>query len=266
MVLEIIYRKDIMKISRFRETFELSCSFILLISFFIVETSFVPSVYSSAPQPYSGVSSLIPQLPDQTQLNEFTYVDSETDSYAVFENLGFSDVPVAIGSLRSNRDDIQLAPSLQIEAADDLYVLRDPRDSDFLEVIERLPAGGFGRLLRYRGSVNGRKVDLEFVFEDEEKRITILDHRAGRFYRTTFTGEIARPLSLLLPSPEERDLTLELIVHSIPSQKFLHILSEIETVSRTRGLKLYSVCDIFSEQNFWMSRLLRGPPGGDVSQ
>ncbi|GEM_PF-4938560 len=263
---ELIYRKALMKTSRFRGKFGLSVSVTLLISFFIVETGFLPSAYCNVPDPSLSVSTPITQLAAQSPLNEFTYVDTETNSYAVFGNPASSDVPVAMGSLESDRDAARLAPSLRIEAFDDLYVLRDPRDPDFLEVIERLPEGGFGRILRYRGKANGRSVDLEFIYQDREKRITVLDHQAGRFYRTTLTEEEAKLFTLLFPFPEEKDFNFKLTANQVSSQKFLHSLSKIQAVLETHGSRLYSISDISSEEDSWMSRLLRGPPEGSISR
>ena len=263
-MVEIIYRKALMKTRRFRGMFGLSLSVILLISFFIVETSFLPSGFSFS-QP-SEVSSPVSPLPAQAKPEEFTYVDSETRSYAVFAGYGSFDLPVAMGRVQSDEEGTYLAPSLQIEALDDLYVLRDPREGGFLEVIEKLPQGGFGRVLRYRGKIEGgRSVDLEFIYEDQEKRITVLDHQAGRFYRTTLVEGKSDPSPFLFPLPEEKDFNFELTADSVSPQKFLNSLSKTHSILTAYETRLYPVSDISSEQNSWMSRLLRGPPAGGIS-
>lgn len=72
---------------------------------------------------------------------------------------------------------------------DDVYKMTDPKEPSYLKLIEKLPNGGLGRMLRYRGWVDQEEewVDLEFIYEDREARLTILDYESGKFFKATFT-------------------------------------------------------------------------------
>lgn len=87
-----------------------------------------------------------------------------------------------------------LLPSMMVlgkffQDLDDVYKMTDPKEPSYLKLIEKLPNGGLGRMLRYRGWVNQERewVDLEFIYEDREARLTILDYESGKFFKATFT-------------------------------------------------------------------------------
>lgn len=154
-----------------------------------------------------------------------------------------------------------LSGTFKIEVLGDLYVATDPDDASFLEVMERLPSGGFGRILRYRGWCHeGKWVDLEFVYQDQENSVTILDYVSGRFFKTIFT-EKRETQSSFIPQIDEKGFIGDLIAFQPSSSKF--ILSDQKSIGRSlpESQWLYSQWEGLSEKDTWSKRHVRGPPG-----
>jgi len=68
------------------------------------------------------------------------------------------------------------------------YVFTREEDPDYLAAFERLPQGGLGRLLWYRGNdPEGRPIDQEFYYEQDEKTgeetVIVLDHIKASYLR-----------------------------------------------------------------------------------
>jgi len=153
----------------------------------------------------------------------------------------------------------------QVESAENLYVMQDPLHPFFLKVVEKLPGGGFGRLLRFRGfAQEGRWADIEFIYEDKENRVTILDHGSGRFFRTTFAKKRTESFCLF-PSNDEKGFKKESPSSPSSSVKFLTagrigegwLLPELERID--------SLADGPSGQEIWSRQLVRGPPEGVIA-
>lgn len=242
---------------------------LLLFTFFLVQTSFIPSAYS-APIPASSEPQAVP-CPTEVldyQLDsirsEVTFVDEAAGSFGVF-SAGSLEIPLAFGKVESREGERLLMPTREIAHFDDLYVLTNPADPNFLEVAERLPAGGFGRLLRYRGlTETGERVDLEFVYDDREGQVTILDHAAGQFYRTTFTEERPDPLSVF-PRPDEKGWVGELVATQASTLKFIFAGLGFVGMAQPEIPWLQSQFEALSSQDVWTNRHVRGPPVGGLT-
>lgn len=147
---------------------------------------------------------------------------------------------------------------------DDLYLLTQPDNLSIFQVMERLPQGGFGRLLRYHGALaDGRWIDLEFVYEDDQNRVTILDHMNGQFIRTTFTGERPDPASIF----PQNSLMLagEWLATQVSSLKLFFAPSEVSVLPLSTYQRLHSASDLQYQEDLWRNRLVRGPPLGGLS-
>ncbi|GEM_PF-3054653 len=143
----------------------------------------------------------------------------------------------------------------------DTYLLSKSHDPLFFQAYEKLPAGGFGRLLRYREALGGGgQVDLEFVYQDKLQSLTILDYGSGRFFRITFHPD-EKESFCLFPSNDKLDLTKD--PSTAPSFSSKWALSN----QRVPGWALPEVHRVLShptsptEQESWSRRLVRGPPG-----
>lgn len=153
----------------------------------------------------------------------------------------------------------------KIEALGELYLVKDLEDSSFLEVIERLPSGGFGRLLRYRGGMkeNGW-VDLEFIYEDQAQSVTLLDYVSGRFFKITLTEKKVAP-SQLFPLKDEKGSAGELM--AAPPDFFKVILSRHPLSGWILPVVEWPHFNFvrFSASDLWSRRHLRGPPEGGAA-
>lgn len=147
-----------------------------------------------------------------------------------------------------------------------MYVLHKAQDPVFYQVYEKLPAGGFGRLLRYRGQIgNSHWIDLEFVYQDELNRFTVLDYGSGRFYRVTFHKKQTES-SCLFPPKDEKGFTKDRCVPPAFSSKL--ILSD-NVLPHWALPEIHSVLIDsigLTEQEMWSERLVRGPPAGEPAQ
>ncbi len=160
--------------------------------------------------------------------------------------------------------EIDLSGGLKIQDLGNLYVITNPYDSSFLEVIERLPSGGFGRILRYRGWFHeGRWIDLEFIYQDKEDSVTVLDYQKGRFFRTTLTQRPPNPSSLA-PSLEANHFMAGWAVVSPTLKSPLGKENELFLISPQRE-RLHSQFEALLGDEVWMNRKVRGPPAGEAT-
>lgn len=124
-------------------------AFLLSAVFITVEIAPIPialAAHPLAPQQTQIIKTKIPTLPNMMVLGKF------------FQDLG------------------------------DVYKMTDPKDPRYLKLIEKLAGGGIGRMLRYRGWVAGEEkwVDLEFIYEDRDAKLTILDYESRKFFKAFF--------------------------------------------------------------------------------
>jgi len=180
------------------------------------------------------------------------------------ESASFAEFPETLSGGFSFVDD---KSGLRIDELSDIYVITKPGDPDFLQVSERLPEGGFGRLLRYRGwmenSDNRKWVDLEFVYQDLENNLTILDYEAGRFYRVAFK-EKNEFLVSFFPGQDKNWLG-DLVASSPFSSK--QILFDKADSSKISPMirRLYSQPEFLSGTEIWSQQKVRGPPAGGLA-
>jgi len=158
----------------------------------------------------------------------------------------------------------ELVPTRKFDELPDLYVVTDPSNPDFLQVSERLPGGGFGRILRYRGWAPGNQwVDLEFIYADREHKILILDYDTGKFFRTTFKGEKKNPVALF-PFINEIQ-TGDLVASQSQSLKRVST-GRLVTGRAMPGIHwLPGRFEILSEIDAWSRQKVRGPPAGGIA-
>ena len=146
----------------------------------------------------------------------------------------------------------------------DLYVVTDPNDPQYLKVIEKLPEGGMGRMLRYRGVMeDGNWVDLEFIYEDHDRTLTVLDYKAGLFYRSTFKGKEAEPFAVF-PLKEIKDLTGDLTATQGSWIKFVSPKGETGSIEPEVAWLIPNRTILF-EKDEWSKRKIRGPPAGGLA-
>lgn len=188
------------------------------------------------------------------------YIDRESLAFAIFREGSALNVPALIGRVISDHRGDTLVPSLEIEQYKDLYVIKNPYDPSFLQVVEKLEAGGFGRILRYRGvTADGKKRDLEFIYQDKENRITILDHLLGKFYRTNFREKRFDPLSVF-PKKDDQPILGELLATVGGSAgKFLHSNAFLALYHPSIQL-LFTQSEALHKEEIWARRHVRGPP------
>lgn len=207
------------------------CSIAALPIYICVQVCFIPQAYSS---PVS-----VP------------YIQPAESIEASF--LKLTNLPLSIGNM-----------DWKVTESDDRYILTRTQDPDFVQITERLPAGGFGRILRYRGwTPEGQWVDLEFIYQDQANSILILDYKAGRFFRTTFKGKRDNP-DRFFPVTEEISVGDLMALQSSPFKligssgvRVQKIIPEIECL-RTQ----YSA---LSEFDVWFRKKVRGPPAGGAA-
>ena len=147
-----------------------------------------------------------------------------------------------------------------VEAHGDLYVATDPDEGRFVKIVERLPKGGFGRALRYRGwGENRRWLDLEFIYQDRENIVTILDYGSGRFLRTTLSIKNGR-LFCLLPLNDEKDFSKDssASLSSAPKIFWRNQKSIAPVLQEPQGVDSHK--ETFMGRSGWSKRLERGPP------
>lgn len=176
-------------------------------------------------------------------------------------------VPSSVSSPAQNPlfNSIDLGDKL-VQDLGKMYVLNKANDPVFYQVYEKLPAGGFGRLLRYRGQIgNANWVDLEFVYQDELDRLTILDYGSGSFYRITFHKKQAEAVCLF-PTKDEKGFTKDRCTPPAFSSNL--ILSNIAlphwSLPEIHGT--FSEAIGLTEKETWSERLVRGPPDGEFAR
>lgn len=190
-------------------------------------------------------------------------------SYAGYANLpvsfsesaSFAEFPETLLGGFSFVDD---SSGLRIDELSDIYVITKPGDPDFLQVSERLPQGGFGRLLRHRGWVESKNwVDLEFVYQDRENSLTILDYEAGRFYRMTFKEKNENLISFF-PGQDENWLGDFVASSPFSSKQILFDNADSSKISPMIQ-RLYSQPEFLSGVEIWSKQKVRGPPVGGIA-
>ena len=235
----------------------------LLVSFSLAQACFIPtSLALPAPSPKAPPS----QFEFDAESKKFTVVDAEKNSFAIFNGNEKDGIPAVFGIVKEENGKRELIATREIKSLDDLYVFLDPKDSAFLEVTEKLPGGGFGRLLRYRGSLaDGSKVDFEFVYQDHESRILILDYLRERFFQTTLTEGRPDPLSVF-PHPFGKELNEDWVAVVAPSLKFVGSKSLLFGAFFPGSHRIYSQSEVRYAEDLWTSRHVRGPPVGGLSR
>lgn len=231
----------------------------------IVQVAFIPQAHANALKPAPAKDAISSQPTPACDINRLrnplTYFDPKSGAFSIVGGEGDFDYPFQVGRFREKSGSAEIDWVRQIRADESQYILTDPSDSNFLGVVERLPEGGFGRLLRYRGTVSGgRQADLEFIYEDRENQITILDYQSGRFFRTTFRAE-EKP-SQLFPAAEKENGPSGLNSTLSPQVKFVISRASHDYLSLPKSGGLLTLLHSTSGFDIWMKRLVRGPPMG----
>ncbi len=182
------------------------------------------------------------------------YVDPETETFAVYREGEVTGVPQYIGRVEWKEGRRQWVATRKITAAENLYLLTDPGDENFLQVMERLPEGGFGRLLKHRDA----GIDLEFVYNDELGEVTILDYTIGLYYRVTHQEKREVPVSVA-PSKEDQVTRADLAATVVSSPKFTGVSSFV-TVPEKKKTPTESLVEGLVQERLRNRRHLRGPP------
>jgi len=164
-----------------------------------------------------------------------------------------------IGRVEWREGRYQLTGTLKITTVDKSYVLTDPRNPEFVKVTEKLPGGGFGRLLRLQDA----GIDLEFVYDDREGKVTVLDYQSGRFYRIQYTKKREEPFSVA-PLKEKNDSQEKLAATVVNSPKFVGVSGFI-SLPEKKATPTESLIAHLYEERLRNRRHLRGPPIEEVS-
>lgn len=176
----------------------------------------------------------------------------------------FVNIPLAENSGEVG-DFVSTIYGFAITSLGNLYVVTDPDNPSFLKVIERLPSGGFGRILRYRGWMQeGKWLDLEFVYQDKENSVTILDYVSGKFFRTVFT-EKRKHRSSVFPLSNQKGFTGDLTASQPSSSKFILMRQESQGRGLTEIHWLHTQIEGLSREELWSRRHTRGPPEGGMT-
>ncbi|MBU9888692.1 MAG: hypothetical protein KTQ49_02335, partial [Candidatus Omnitrophica bacterium] len=147
------------------------------------------------------------------------------------------------------------------------YTITYPQTPDQMLVFERLPNGGFGRILRYRLG----DLDLEYRYETTpateqtaaQETITILDYRAGTFLRMGFVpGEAPEDTAGLIDSPQNiLAAGTFLMVVTTPSYK--NVLTRVGgtwVVEDPSDSQIFDVYEAFPNGSWGGIIRSRGPP------
>lgn len=224
-----------------------------------LQVQFLPNAFPALPDiPAAGEP--LTQGDPPTEDSHFVFVDSAENSFAIFSDRQILDIPEVIGRVEWKKGIPQFHPTLWIDHLETLYILRAPSEGAALNVIERLPEGGFGRLLRYRGTgKSGKWVDLEFIYDDTQDQLTILDRLEGQFFRTTFTEDRPVPVAVTPAAEEHQTPDLKATGPSGNKKSLLGnqpviIKPEIQ-VGRLRP-QVFGL----GQSDSWLAWHLRGPP------
>jgi len=241
---------------------------LLILAF--VQTGYIPQAACALPKPGTQENPAKTPLgagpPSNLVVNDpVFYADRSTGTFAVFESADDLNRPIKFGTFQEYCGRRRINSLHEIRAEGRFYIFTNPNDPHFLSVSERLPEGGFGRLLRYRGTGGrGKSVDLEFVYEDRQGRVTLLDYQGGRFYQTDFSG--LNETAQLFPVAKEVVKAFEL--NSTVSSYFRFLIPRNGDffLDRFQADSIDSLVMPLNEQKAWYARLLRGPPtGGQIS-
>jgi hypothetical protein len=120
-----------------------------------------------------------------------TVLDLLAGTYEIYELLPGNETGRLLELGRMDGREKQLVELFNLQRGADsipTYVFTREADPDYLTVFERLPEGGIGRLLWYRGKdAEGRPIDQEFYYERNEtageETVIILDHMKASFLR-----------------------------------------------------------------------------------
>ena len=255
-------KKNICNASLIASTFSFNFALIL---FSFASTSFALSSHSPGIQTNDLSISKSAASPYDGQPDESVYFDYATRTFAVFSGNGEKEVPLRFGKFEITDGQPRIVSSRDISTSADFYTIKDPSEPMFLVVCERLPAGGFGRLLKYRGRLeDGTPVDLEFLYNDREGKLTVLDYNKGKFYRTTFAQDRVDPYSFnpLLNQDINRDKLMAIAASSV---KFTFPRGFSAAPKSPKGLRIHSLFDRISDEKNWLTQLVRGPPAGELA-
>ena len=159
----------------------------------------------------------------------------------------------------------RLNPNILLTQSENHYIFTSTKEPDFLQIAERLPAGGFGRILRYRGWLESEKkyVDLEFVYQDVERSILILDYQNGRFFRMTFKKE--KNHSKQWFPANENILSGELNASYAPALKIV-MMQSMTGMIVPMIFRIHSQFDISLSLSDWFKDKVRGPPARGIKR
>jgi hypothetical protein len=197
--------------------------------------------------------------------NEIPYFNSDNGTFAVFSKRDNSGIPIRLGRYEQTERGIRIISEQNIEASGNIFIFSDPQDEKYLLICEKLPAGGFGRILRYRGRLeDGGEANLEFIYDDKNHDLTLLDYSSGKFYSTTFSPDRVVPPSFS-PFPFENQINPEAVLAGAPTFKFPLFEAVAVTPVFVREIRIHSVSDLVNDQKEWTHRLVRGPPLGGIA-
>lgn len=226
---------------------------------FSLQVSFLPSAFP-APLNIPAAGESLPKVDSQTEDSHYVFVDSAENAFAIFSDKQTLEVPEVIGRVEWKEGVPQFYPTLWIDHLETLYILRAPSEGAYLNVIERLPEGGFGRLLRYRGiGQSGKWVDLEFIYDDAQDQLTILDRLEGQFFRTTFTEDRPVPTAVT-PAAEKRQTPDFEATGPSGNKKSLLGNQPVLMDPQIQVDRLHPQVSGFRQNGSWLAWHLRGPP------
>lgn len=240
-----------------------SCISVALPIYTLVQACYLPFAYSFPAASLSPVEPASESLKGRIS-DEFLFVEPQSGLFATLNRAEPNAFPTTVGRLTASKDSAQRLPAWRLIQSDNYYIFKRPEEPNFLQITERLPSGGFGRILRYRGWVanNRRWLDLEFIFQDRERSILILDYQANRFFRTTFKDE-GKPSSQLFPF---RDNVFfgELNTFYVPSLKIVILHTVTRRVALPMSFRIHSQFEPLSGLRDWFKDKVRGPPAGGL--
>ncbi|MBI2167561.1 MAG: hypothetical protein HYU34_04860 [Candidatus Omnitrophica bacterium] len=241
---------------RLKRTGHLTLAVVFLLS---LQFQFLPDAFPS-PLDTPAAGGSIPEVDPGIEDSHLVFLDSSENSFAIFSNREILDVPEVTGRVEWKEGIPQFHPTLWIDHLETLYILRAPSEGAHLSVIERLPEGGFGRLLRYRGiGQSGQWVDLEFIYDDAQDQLTILDRLEGQFFRTTFAKGRPVPVAVT-PATEKRQTPNLRATGPSGNKKFSLGNQPVLIEPQIQVGRLLPQVSGFRKSDAWLRWHLRGPP------
>ncbi|MBI1977576.1 MAG: RHS repeat protein, partial [Candidatus Omnitrophica bacterium] len=120
----------------------------------------------------------------QYEADRMTYYDHANDTFVIQSLEGEF---IASGILVDDGQGGVMTKILQ-EADGDTYRFYSASDPNYLQVVEKLPEGGVGRLLEYQGpdpNDANATIHIGYLYDDDASVLTYLDYTSGIFYRAT---------------------------------------------------------------------------------